>query len=66
MSTILFILIFTLICMLMAYLIFGPILKKAGFRKWYAIVMIIPFVNIIATWWFAFTKWPVLEQTKQD
>lgn len=66
MGTMLFIVVFALICMVMAYLIFGPILKKAGFPKWYAIAMIIPFINVIATWWFAFAKWPAQAQAKQD
>jgi uncharacterized membrane protein YhaH (DUF805 family) len=34
---------------------------KAGYNKWWALVTLIPFLNIIFIWVFAFSKWPVLE-----
>ncbi len=39
--------------------VFRPIAKKAGFSGWWGILMIIPFVNLILLWFFAFKKWPV-------
>lgn len=36
------------------------ILKKAGVSPWFTLIMLVPFVNIIAIWVFAFKKpWPV-------
>ncbi|AIW14101.1 Membrane protein [Vibrio tubiashii] len=43
---------------LIPLLVFGPILKKAGFSKWWSIVMLLPIANIIAIWLFAYVKWP--------
>ncbi|PML79988.1 hypothetical protein [Enterovibrio norvegicus] len=43
---------------LIPLLIFGPTLKKAGFSKWWSIVMLLPIANIIAIWVFAYIKWP--------
>jgi len=40
-------------------LVFGPIAKKAGYSVWWGVVMIIPFVNLIGIWVFAFVTWPV-------
>ncbi|MGR9099831.1 MAG: hypothetical protein ACU826_04615 [Gammaproteobacteria bacterium] len=34
------------------------ILDKAGFHKAYVLVLLIPVVNVIMIWIFAFTKWP--------
>ena len=40
-------------------LLFRPIAKKAGYSGWWAVVMLIPLVNLIMIWVFAFAKWPV-------
>lgn len=34
------------------------ILQKAGFSRWLVFFWLIPLVNIIFLWWFAFTEWP--------
>lgn len=39
-------------------LVFGPIAKKAGFSRWWALLLIVPVVNLIMVWVFAFIKWP--------
>jgi len=43
---------------LIPLLLFGPIAKKAGYSKWWSLIMIVPIVNILALWIFAFIKWP--------
>ena len=40
-------------------LIFGPIAKKAGYSRWWALIMLVPVVNLIMIWVFSFAKWPV-------
>ena len=43
------------------------ILRKAGFDGWWVLVLLIPVVNIIMIWVFAFTRWPTLPaDIKQD
>jgi amino acid transporter len=43
------------------------ILDKAGLNKMYVLCLLIPVVNIIMIWVFAFTKWPNLKpDIKQD
>jgi len=34
------------------------ILDKAGFHKAYVLFLLLPVVNIIMLWYFAFSKWP--------
>lgn len=53
-----------LIVLIAAAVIIYPvtvILRKAGRSPWWAILAIIPWVNVVALWVFALTAWP-----KQD
>jgi uncharacterized membrane protein YhaH (DUF805 family) len=34
------------------------ILRKAGFNGWWSILYLIPLVNLVALYLFAFTEWP--------
>jgi len=52
-------LIIILFIILIPLLIFRPIAKKAGYSGWWALAMVIPLVNLIMIWVFAFAKWPV-------
>ena len=39
-------------------LIFRPVVKKAGFSRWWSLVLIVPLINLIMVWVFAFMEWP--------
>ena len=39
----------------------SKILEKAGFDKKWVFCLLIPFVNIIIIWVFAFSNWPNLK-----
>jgi uncharacterized protein YqhQ len=39
-------------------LIFGTVARKAGFTRWWSVLMVLPLVNVIAIWIFAFIDWP--------
>lgn len=41
----------------------GLILRKAGFSPWWAILYVIPLINLVVIWVFALTRWPVEGQT---
>lgn len=41
------------------------ILEKAGFNGWWTLVLLIPVVNLVMIWIFAFARWPALEDTSQ-
>ena len=38
--------------------LFWRILGKAGFPQWWAVAGLIPVLNVIALWLFAYTDWP--------
>jgi hypothetical protein len=43
------------------------ILRKAGFDCWWVLVLLVPTVDIVMIWFFAFIRWPTLPaDIKQD
>ncbi len=54
---------FAVFCLWLGY----RILEKAGFEGWWTLVLLIPVINIIMIWYFAFNPWPNLPiENKQD
>jgi uncharacterized membrane protein YhaH (DUF805 family) len=41
------------------------ILEKAGFNGWWTLVLLVPVVNVVMIWIFAFARWPSLEAQSQ-
>jgi hypothetical protein len=41
---------------------YGRILSRAGYSPWLCILAIVPVVNIVAMWAFAYAKWPAVER----
>lgn len=37
---------------------FTRIVVKAGFSGWWALLGMVPLINLFALWWFAFSDWP--------
>jgi len=55
-----------LIILLMIVLLFWPwavILQKAGYSRLWVLLAVVPLVNYIALWVFAFSDWPALRST---
>jgi hypothetical protein len=42
--------------------IFGRILHRAGYSRWWMLTILVPIVNVIMVWIFAFAQWPVLSK----
>lgn len=38
------------------------ILAKAGFSRWWVILVFLPIVNLVMVWLFAFIRWPNYDQ----
>lgn len=51
---------------LFVFWLVGRILQKAGFDPWWAFVLLIPVVNVIMVWVFAFADWPNLKRASRD
>ena len=37
---------------------FGKAVGKAGFSPWWVLFAVVPIVNIVMLWVFAYAKWP--------
>jgi Na+/melibiose symporter-like transporter len=44
---------------------FVRIFQKAGRTGWWAALMLIPIVNILVLWIFAFSRWPALDRNSK-
>jgi len=38
--------------------VFGRILNRAGYSRWWLLTMVVPLLNVIMLWVFAFANWP--------
>jgi hypothetical protein len=41
----------------------SKILSRVGLNKWWTIAFLVPFLNIVALWIFAYAHWPTLDRT---
>jgi uncharacterized membrane protein YhaH (DUF805 family) len=58
--------------LLYLFLIFGfpawmaaKIARKAGLSSWWSAAMLIPILNIVMVWIFAFVSWPAIDRSPQ-
>ena len=42
--------------------VFGNIFSKAGFSRWFSVLLAVPIVNVIIILWFSFTEWPIEQE----
>ena len=54
--------IIVLVIMAVPLWFFSRAVRKAGFSPWWAALGIVPVVNIIMLWVFAYAKWPALPE----
>jgi uncharacterized membrane protein YhaH (DUF805 family) len=45
--------------------VFGRILNRAGYSRWWLLTMLVPVLNLIMLWVFAFANWPVTKSRGQ-
>ncbi|NKB60457.1 MAG: hypothetical protein GKS00_29475 [Alphaproteobacteria bacterium] len=40
------------------------VFRKAGRSGWWSLLLFVPVLNIAVVWWFAFAKWPAVEEAQ--
>ena len=45
--------------------VFGRIVNRAGYSRWWLLTMVVPVLNLIMLWVFAFASWPVTRSRRQ-
>ncbi|MFN7644157.1 MAG: hypothetical protein ACK5PW_13935 [Burkholderiales bacterium] len=38
------------------------VLRRAGYSPWWVLLVLVPLVNLIALWVFAYARWPALDE----
>jgi uncharacterized membrane protein YhaH (DUF805 family) len=41
------------------------IVQRAGFSGWWVLIILVPVVNLVAFWYFAFGEWPALRPDRK-
>ena len=54
-----------LVLTFLAYLT-ARIAKKAGYSSWWCLAMLIPLVNLVLVWVFAFSDWPAYKKRNTE
>lgn len=39
----------------------GRVLRRAGYSSWWALLVLVPLVNLVALWVFAYVRWPAID-----
>lgn len=47
--------IYVLVCLISC----SVIARKAGFSGWWSLLILVPTLNLVLLWFFAFSKWPI-------
>lgn len=43
-------------------LMIARVLRRAGFSRWWVLLVLVPVVNLLALWWFAYARWPAVDR----
>lgn len=49
-----------LLIVLVILLLPAQVLRRAGYSRWWALVLLVPIVNLVMVWVFALADWPAL------
>jgi hypothetical protein len=52
----------SILAAVLCFWIGGNIARKAGFSRWLSLLLLVPLVNIVIIWMFAFSPWPSARQ----
>jgi uncharacterized membrane protein YhaH (DUF805 family) len=50
-----------LVLLAVPLLMIGRVLRRAGYSPWWALVVLVPLVNLVALWVFAYVRWPAVD-----
>lgn len=51
-----------LILLILPVLFFAKVVKKTGYSPWWALLGLVPIVNLTMLWVLAYAKWPSLPE----
>jgi hypothetical protein len=42
-------------------LMIARVLRRAGYSRWWALLVLVPVANVVALWLFAYARWPAVD-----
>jgi hypothetical protein len=48
------------------FALFGRVVRRAGFSPWWVLLALVPLVNLVVLWVFAYSRWPALDAERPD
>jgi uncharacterized membrane protein YhaH (DUF805 family) len=42
-------------------LLMSRVLRRAGYSPWWVLLVLVPLVNLVALWVFAYVRWPAID-----
>jgi uncharacterized membrane protein YhaH (DUF805 family) len=42
-------------------LLMSRVLRRAGYSPWWVLLVLVPLVNLVALWMFAYMRWPAID-----
>jgi hypothetical protein len=43
------------------FVLLARVVRRAGFSPWWVLLALVPLVNLVVLWVFAYTRWPALD-----
>jgi hypothetical protein len=43
-------------------LLASRVVRRAGYSPWWALLLLVPLVNLVALWLFAYARWPAVDR----
>ena len=51
-----------LIALAVPMILMSRVLRRAGYSPWWVLLVLVPLVNLIALWVFAYARWPAIDE----
>ena len=42
------------------------VLRRAGYSPWWVLLVLVPLVNLVALWVFAYARWPAVDEAPRQ
>jgi hypothetical protein len=52
-----------LIALAVPMILMSRVLRRAGYSPWWVLLVLVPLVNLIALWVFAYMRWPAIDRS---
>jgi hypothetical protein len=47
------------------FLLLARVVRRAGFSRWWVLLALVPLVNVLVLWVFAYSRWPALDEERR-